>query len=83
MAVTLLLPTGRDSDRESAVERFLLGAGEAASGLALRTIAVSPAFDRTDLADPTQAQAQAQAQGIFTRDRELRDSGRRFLGLDA
>jgi beta-glucosidase len=76
LAVTLLLPTGADAGREAAVERYLAGATEAATGLPLATMAVSPSFDANELADP------AQAQGIITRDRELKDSGRRFLGLE-
>lgn len=77
LAVTLVLPAGKDADRELAVERYLAGTTEAATGLPLQSVAVHPAYDPTDLVDP------AHARGILTRDRELKDSGRRFLGLES
>ena len=76
LAVTYLLPAGRDVERDAAVERYLAGVEEAAAELPLTSVAVHPAFDPTDLVRP------AQARGILTRDRELTDSGRRFLALD-
>ena len=76
LAVTFLLPTGADAGRESAVERYVAGTIEAASGLPLSAMSVSPAFDANDLTEPSRAQ------GIITRDRELKDSGRRFLGIE-
>ena len=74
VAVTFLLPDGLDKDREPAVERYLAGTVEAATGLDLATVALSPAFDPTTPGGPTR--------GILTRDRELKDSGRRFLGIE-
>lgn len=74
IAVTLLLPAGKDADRELVIERYLAGTTEAAAGMPLVSIAVSPVFDPTDLVDPRHAR------GILTRDRELKDSARRFLG---
>ena len=74
LTVTLLLPAGKDADREAVVERYLAGVEEAASGLPLPSVAVNPAFDPTDGFDASLAR------GIVTRDRELKDSGRRFLG---
>lgn len=74
LAVTLLLPDGLDKDREPAVERYLAGTGEAAVEVDLATVAVNPAFDPTAAGRP--------ARGIITRDRELKDSGRRFLGIE-
>lgn len=74
LAVTYLLPEGLDKDRDPAVERYLAGAGEAAAELDLATVAISPVFDPTATDRP--------ARGVITRDRELKDSGRRFLGLE-
>jgi hypothetical protein len=71
LSATLLLPEGADADREPAVQRYLHQAGEAASGMPLESIAVSPAFD-TDTS----------IRGILTRDRELKDSGRAYFGLE-
>lgn len=74
LAVTLLLPDGLDRDRDPAMERYLAETDEAAAGLDLASVAINPAFDPTAAGQP--------ARGIITRDRELKDSGRRFLGLD-
>ena len=68
IAVTFVLPTGKDADRELAVERYLAEATEAASGLDLRTVSVNPPFDMT-----------GDERGIVTRDRDLKDSGRMFF----
>jgi len=76
VAVTLLLPAGKDAGRETAIDRYIAGTTEAATGMPLVSVAVNPAFDPTDLVDP------AHARGVLTRDRELKDSGRRFLGID-
>ena len=70
MAVTLLLPTGTDADRELVVERYLGEVAEAATGLPLASMSVSPAFDIT-----------GDERGIITRDRDLKDSGRMFFGI--
>jgi hypothetical protein len=69
LTVTLVLPTGRDADRELVVERFIDQADEAASGLPLTTTFVSPAFDIT-----------GDERGVITRDRDVKDSGRLFFG---
>jgi beta-glucosidase len=69
MAVTLLLPPGKDADREVAVERYLHEVTEAASGLDLRTASVNPAFDLP-----------GDERGVFTRDRDAKDSARMFFG---
>ena len=63
--------SGTDADRERTVERFRTEADEAAEGAPLRAVGISPVFDLTD-----------DARGIITRDRELKDSGRRFLRQD-
>jgi hypothetical protein len=70
MAVTMLLPAGTDADRELVIERYMQQANEAASGLKLLSIAVSPAFDVVE-----------GDRGIISRDRELKDSGRLYFGL--
>ena len=76
MSVTLLLPAGADADRELVVERYVQATTEAATGLPLIAVSVSPAFDATG------ATADADAdRGIITRDRELKDSGRMFFGI--
>ena len=73
LAVVLHCPAGSDADRETAVERYLQQTTEAAAGTALAAIGLTPVFDRVD-------GSPAEARGIITRDRELKDSGRRFLG---
>lgn len=73
--VTYLLPAGKDADREAAIGRYLAGTDEAGQELELVTVAVSPAFDPTEAGLPQR--------GIITRDRELRDSGRRFLRVES
>jgi hypothetical protein len=70
MAVTLMLPTGTDADREGVVERFVQETTEAATGLPLIAVSLNPAFDTT-----------ADQRGIINRDRELKDSGRLFFGI--
>jgi hypothetical protein len=69
MSVTLLAPSGADADRELVIERYLSEATEAASGLPLRTALVSPTFDLA-----------GDERGIISRDRDLKDSGRMFVG---
>jgi hypothetical protein len=76
MAVTLLLPSGTDADRELVVERYLQQTAEAATALPLTAIAVSPAFDATDVGTDSGAD-----RGIISRDRELKDSGRLYFGV--
>jgi len=71
LAVTYRLPTGADDARETAIARFLEGVHDAASGVELASVGVGPAFDD---ADPG-----VEPRGIVTRDRELKDSARRFL----
>ena len=70
MTVTLLLPAGTDADRELIIERYLEQTTEAATGLPLQATLLSPTFDLT-----------GDERGIITRDRNLKDSGRLFLGL--
>ncbi len=70
MTVMLLLPPGRDADREQVVERFVGQAQEAATGLPLESVLAGPAFDIA-----------ADERGIITRDRDLKDSGRLFLAI--
>jgi hypothetical protein len=72
MAITLMLPSGRDVDRESSVERFIEQAVEASAGLPLDSISVNPAFDMP-----------GDERGIITNDRDLKDSGRLFFGHGA
>ncbi len=69
MTVTLVLPAGRDADRERVIERYLDETTEAATGLPLSTILVTPTFDIT-----------GDERGMITRDRDLKDSGRMFFG---
>jgi len=71
MAVTLMLPAGTDADRESVVERFVQETAEAATGLPLISVSLNPAFDMVD-----------DQRGIVSRDRELKDSGRMFFGIN-
>lgn len=78
MAVTLLLPSGTDADRELVVERYLQQTAEAATALPLTSIAMSPAFDATTLGPDARAGAD---RGIISRDRELKDSGRLYFGV--
>lgn len=75
LAVTLLLPAGKDADREMVIERYLAGTSEAAAELDLSSVSVNPPFDGNDATDSSAAR------GIFTRDREQKDSGRLFLGM--
>jgi hypothetical protein len=70
MSVTLLMTASSDADRELVVERYLQQTTEAATGLPLQTVLLSPTFDLVDA-----------ERGIITRDRDLKDSGRLFLGL--
>jgi glycosyl hydrolase family 1 len=70
MSVTLLMAASSDADRELVVERYLQQTTEAATGLPLQTVLLSPTFDLLDA-----------ERGIITRDRDLKDSGRLFLGL--
>lgn len=70
MSVTLLMGASSDATRELVVERFMEQVTEAASGLPLQTVLVSPTFD-----------LDGEERGIITRDRDLKDSGRLFLGL--
>ncbi len=72
MTVTMLLPVGTDADRELIIERYLQQTVQAATALPLRSIAVSPGIDATD---------SVQDQGIISRDRELKDSGRVYFGI--
>ncbi|MCU1366222.1 MAG: Beta-glucosidase [Ilumatobacteraceae bacterium] len=69
LTVTYALPTGRDADRELAVERFGHQIVEAATGLPLETAFVTPTFDLV-----------GDERGIITRDRDLKDSGRMLFG---
>jgi Glycosyl hydrolase family 1 len=70
LAVTLLLPDGTDADRELVVERFLEQSEEAATGLPMETVSINPTFDLP-----------GDERGVITRDRDLKDSGRLFFGL--
>ena len=69
MAVTLVLPSGTDADRELVIERYIQQTGEAATGLPLQSVMVSPTFDIS-----------GDERGLITRDRDLKDSGRLFFG---
>jgi hypothetical protein len=79
LAVTFALPAGPDAARETAVERFLAGCTEAAASFRLERIALDPAFDPTAAPDDERG---ATGRGVITRDREWKDSGRRFLGRE-
>lgn len=74
LSVSFVCPAGSDADRENAIERYLQQTDEAASGTPLVAVGVTPVFDRLD--DPP-----GEGRGIISRDRELKDSARRFLGL--
>ena len=73
LTATFVCPAGNDADRETAIERYLAQTDEAGSGTPLAAIGITPTFDRLDDSPVT-------ARGIISRDRELKDSGRRFLG---
>jgi hypothetical protein len=68
LAITLIAPPGRDSDRVTVVQRFDLACGEAAEGTALAAMSLSPTFD-LDTSDD----------GIITRDRDVKDSAMTFF----
>ena len=69
MTVTLATPAGTDADRELVIERFNAQSVEAATGLPLQAVLVTPTFDIT-----------GDERGLITRDRDLKDSGRMFFG---
>ena len=69
LAITLITPKGKDADRVNIVERFDIACGEAAEGAPLEAIALSPTFDIPDHDD-----------GIFTIDRDIKDSAAVFFG---
>ncbi len=71
MTVTFVLPSGTDADRELAIERLLQQADEAATGLPLTSVTVTPTFDIT-----------GDERGLITRDRDTKDSGRLFFGVN-
>ena len=71
VAVTFLLPAGADADREPAVSRFIEQAAEAASGMKLDAMSVSPLFDTA-----------IETRGLITQDRELKDSARAWFGRE-
>ncbi len=77
MSATYLLPSGADADRQPKVQTFVHQASEAASGMPLTAIAVSPPFDANDDV------ATLVDRGMISRDRELKDSARAYFGRDA
>ena len=70
MSVTLLAPAGTDAERELVIERFADQTDEAATGLPLESVLISPTFDIS-----------GDERGLITRDRDLKDSGRMYFSV--